>query len=109
MQLLPWPAYSPDMSPIEHVWNLVGWRLARDSSPAASNDELLLRIQQYFLSKPLRTCHIERLMRVKSVEAQSPPLPGVDVPREGASYVSSSLLHLGSKLRGLSPIPLELL
>ncbi|GFT63477.1 transposable element Tcb1 transposase [Trichonephila clavipes] len=38
MQLFPWPAYSPDMS---HVWDLVGRRLA----PAASIDEVLLRIQ----------------------------------------------------------------
>ncbi|GFW12453.1 uncharacterized protein TNCV_817061 [Trichonephila clavipes] len=30
MELLPWPAYSPDMSSIEHVWDLVGRRLARD-------------------------------------------------------------------------------
>ncbi|GFS94061.1 transposable element Tcb2 transposase [Trichonephila clavipes] len=44
-QLFPWPAYSPNMSPIEHVWNLVGRRLARDPLPAASKDELLLRIQ----------------------------------------------------------------
>ncbi|GFV23410.1 transposable element Tcb2 transposase [Trichonephila clavipes] len=43
MQLLPWSAYSPDISPIEHVWDLVGRLLARD--PAASKDELLLRIQ----------------------------------------------------------------
>ncbi|GFY08357.1 transposable element Tcb2 transposase [Trichonephila clavipes] len=52
MQLLPWPAYSPDMSPIEHVWNLVGWRLARDPRPAASKDELLLRIQAIWNSLP---------------------------------------------------------
>ncbi|GFX06070.1 hypothetical protein TNCV_446451 [Trichonephila clavipes] len=45
MQLLPWPAYSPDMSPNEHVWDLVGRRLARDPRPAASKDELLLHIQ----------------------------------------------------------------
>ncbi|GFW27375.1 transposable element Tcb2 transposase [Trichonephila clavipes] len=45
MQLRPWPAYSPNMSPIEHVWDLVCWRLARDPRPAASKDELLLRIQ----------------------------------------------------------------
>ncbi|GFU93602.1 transposable element Tcb2 transposase [Trichonephila clavipes] len=38
MQLLPWSAYSPNMSPIEHVWDLVGWRLARDPRPAASKD-----------------------------------------------------------------------
>ncbi|GFV89355.1 hypothetical protein TNCV_4151751 [Trichonephila clavipes] len=30
MQLLPWPAYSPDISPIEHVCDLVGRRLACD-------------------------------------------------------------------------------
>ncbi|GFX66590.1 hypothetical protein TNCV_1795011 [Trichonephila clavipes] len=40
VHLLPWPAYSPDLSPIEHVWDLVG----RPS--AASKDELLLRIQE---------------------------------------------------------------
>ncbi|GFX21168.1 transposable element Tcb2 transposase [Trichonephila clavipes] len=45
MQHLPCPAYSPDMSPIEYVWDLVGRRLARDPGPAASKDELLLRIQ----------------------------------------------------------------
>ncbi|GFW26020.1 transposable element Tc1 transposase [Trichonephila clavipes] len=44
MQLLPWPAYSPDMSHIEHVWDLVGRRRACDPKPAASKDELLLRI-----------------------------------------------------------------
>ncbi|GFY20239.1 transposable element Tcb2 transposase [Trichonephila clavipes] len=44
VQLLPWSAYSPDMSPIEHVGDLVGRRLARDPYPAASKNELLLRI-----------------------------------------------------------------
>ncbi|GFY35916.1 transposable element Tcb2 transposase [Trichonephila clavipes] len=43
MQLLPWPAYSTDMSPIEHMWDLVGWRRAHDPSPL--KDELLLLIQ----------------------------------------------------------------
>ncbi|GFX97959.1 hypothetical protein TNCV_4906101 [Trichonephila clavipes] len=45
MQRLSCPAYSPDMSPIEHVWDLFGRCLARDLRPAASKDELLLRIQ----------------------------------------------------------------
>ncbi|GFT78089.1 transposable element Tc1 transposase [Trichonephila clavipes] len=52
MQLIPWPDYSPDMSPTEHVWNLVGWRLARDPRPAASKDELLLSIQAIWNSLP---------------------------------------------------------
>ncbi|GFW97277.1 transposable element Tcb2 transposase [Trichonephila clavipes] len=44
MQLLSWSAYSPDMSPIAHGWDLVSRRLVRDPHPAASKDELLLRI-----------------------------------------------------------------
>ncbi|GFV76789.1 hypothetical protein TNCV_4730091 [Trichonephila clavipes] len=52
MQLLPCPAYSLDMSPIEHVWDLVSRRLARDSCPAASKDKLFLRIQAIWNSLP---------------------------------------------------------
>ncbi|GFV23158.1 transposable element Tcb2 transposase [Trichonephila clavipes] len=52
MQLLPWPAYLPVMSPIEHVRDLVGRRLARDPLPAASKDKLLLRIQAIWNSHP---------------------------------------------------------
>ncbi|GFS88076.1 transposable element Tcb2 transposase [Trichonephila clavipes] len=42
MSLVPWPAHSLDMPPIEHVWDLVDRRLARDPRPAASKDKLLL-------------------------------------------------------------------
>ncbi|GFT00625.1 transposable element Tcb2 transposase [Trichonephila clavipes] len=52
MLLLPWPAYSPDISPIEHVWDLVGRRLAHVPCPAASKDELLLRIPAIWNSLP---------------------------------------------------------
>ncbi|GFX13073.1 transposable element Tc1 transposase [Trichonephila clavipes] len=52
IQLLPWPSYLPDMSPIELVWDLVSRRLARDSRPAALKDELLLRIQAIWNSLP---------------------------------------------------------
>ncbi|UYV63718.1 hypothetical protein LAZ67_2005416 [Cordylochernes scorpioides] len=27
VQMLPWPLYSPDLSPIEHVWDIIGRRL----------------------------------------------------------------------------------
>ncbi|GFT79200.1 hypothetical protein TNCV_192241 [Trichonephila clavipes] len=36
MQLL--QAYSPDILPIEHMWDLVGWRLARDPCLTALKD-----------------------------------------------------------------------
>ncbi|GFX13744.1 transposable element Tcb2 transposase [Trichonephila clavipes] len=53
VQLLPWPAYSPDMSPIEHVWNIVvGRRIARCLRPVASTDELWLHIQTIWNTLP---------------------------------------------------------
>ncbi|GFU53488.1 hypothetical protein TNCV_3169221 [Trichonephila clavipes] len=39
IQLLSWPAYSTDLSLIEHVWHLVGRGLARDPRRAASKDK----------------------------------------------------------------------
>ncbi|GFT03915.1 transposable element Tcb1 transposase [Trichonephila clavipes] len=40
------------MSPIEHGYDLVGRRLARDPRPEASKDELLIRIQAVWDSFP---------------------------------------------------------
>ncbi|GFU55430.1 HTH_Tnp_Tc3_2 domain-containing protein [Trichonephila clavipes] len=37
--MLPWPAYSPDISPIEHVWDVIGHRLQTLPLPR-SNDQL---------------------------------------------------------------------
>ena len=42
MQLLPWVAYSQDLSPIEHIRDLVGRCLTRDLRPAASKEEIWL-------------------------------------------------------------------
>ncbi|GFX68808.1 hypothetical protein TNCV_4070521 [Trichonephila clavipes] len=47
------------MLSIEHVWDLVGRRLARDLRPAASKDELLLRIEAIWNS--LRQADIQNL------------------------------------------------
>ena len=45
LQFLNWPAYSPDVSPIEHVWDSVGRHLTLDLHPAASKHKLWLCIQ----------------------------------------------------------------
>ena len=45
VSLLPWSARSLDMSPIEHVWDMVGRRLIRQCSPAPTPDALWTRIQ----------------------------------------------------------------
>ncbi|GFX20104.1 transposable element Tc1 transposase [Trichonephila clavipes] len=49
IQLLPWPAYSSDMSPIEHVGDLVGRRLARDPRPTVGSFPNLAR-GYYFMA-----------------------------------------------------------
>ncbi|GFW88369.1 transposable element Tcb2 transposase [Trichonephila clavipes] len=64
MQLLPRPAYSQDMSPIERVWDFVGRRLTRDPRPAFSKDKLLLYVQAIWNSLPqadiqnMTPCHV---------------------------------------------------
>ncbi|GFT99667.1 transposable element Tcb2 transposase [Trichonephila clavipes] len=65
IQLLPWPANSSDLLPIENARDLVGWRLARDPHPVASKDELLLCLQAIWNSLPeadikicLTRCHV---------------------------------------------------
>ncbi|GFS70924.1 transposable element Tcb1 transposase [Trichonephila clavipes] len=52
MILLPWPAYSLDMSPIKHVWDLVGRRLAHDPCPAASKTNFCCALQATWNSLP---------------------------------------------------------
>ncbi|UYV70871.1 hypothetical protein LAZ67_8000928 [Cordylochernes scorpioides] len=44
VQMLPWPPYSPDLSPIEHVWDIIGRRLHALPQPR-SEDELWQMIQ----------------------------------------------------------------
>ncbi|UYV66873.1 Transposase [Cordylochernes scorpioides] len=51
VQMLPWPPYSPDLSPIEHVWDIIGRRLHAFSQPR-SEDELWQMVEREWRAIP---------------------------------------------------------
>ncbi|UYV69851.1 FAN1 [Cordylochernes scorpioides] len=51
VQMLPWPPYSPDLSPIEHVWDIIGRRLHALPQPR-SEDELWQKVEREWRAIP---------------------------------------------------------
>jgi hypothetical protein len=58
-QLLPLPAMSPDMNPIEHVWDFIGRRINQRNPKCQNIDELKTAILQEW-----QQFHQERLRRL---------------------------------------------
>ncbi|UYV76758.1 hypothetical protein LAZ67_14001967 [Cordylochernes scorpioides] len=54
VQMLPWPPYSPDLSPIEHVWDIIGRRLHALPQPR-SEDELWQMVEREWRAIPQDT------------------------------------------------------
>ncbi|UYV65028.1 hypothetical protein LAZ67_3002864 [Cordylochernes scorpioides] len=51
VQMLPWPPYSPDLSPIEHVWDIIGRRSHALPQPR-SEDELWQMVEREWRAIP---------------------------------------------------------
>ncbi|UYV68105.1 hypothetical protein LAZ67_5003070, partial [Cordylochernes scorpioides] len=51
VQMLPWPPYSPDLSPIEHVWDIIGRHLHALPQPR-SEDELWQMVEREWRAIP---------------------------------------------------------
>lgn len=59
IELLPYPANSPELNPIEHVWNTTGRRLRNLKRPVANLEELeraLNEIGHEILQDLIRAC-----------------------------------------------------
>ncbi|GFX46886.1 transposable element Tcb1 transposase [Trichonephila clavipes] len=59
IKLLPLPARSADLSPIENMWSMVAQRLTQITSPAATPDQLWQRVETAWSAVPLE--HIQSL------------------------------------------------
>lgn len=44
--VLPWPAYSPDLSPIEHLWDQLGRRVYNRTPPPQNRQEMVTALEE---------------------------------------------------------------
>ena len=61
VEVLPWPAYSPDLSPIEHMWDQLGRRLANRNPKPGNRQQLVAALQEEWANIPQDS--IRRLIR----------------------------------------------
>ncbi|GFW58084.1 transposable element Tcb1 transposase [Trichonephila clavipes] len=59
IELLPWRARSPDLSPIENMWSMVAPRLTQITPPAATPDQLWQRVEAAWSAVPQE--HVQSL------------------------------------------------
>ncbi|GFX74637.1 transposable element Tcb1 transposase [Trichonephila clavipes] len=84
IELLPWPARYPDLSPIENMWSMVAQRLTQITPPAATPDQLWQRVEAAWSVVPQE--HIQSLFE--------------SMPRRVAAAVAHTGIFQGREVRG---------
>jgi hypothetical protein len=74
---IPWPAMSPDMNPIEHVWDFIGRKINQRNPKCQNIDELRTAIQRmivemrdYAWSEHIVTVFLTCQITIKNVQIQ---------------------------------------
>ncbi|GFY25532.1 transposable element Tcb1 transposase [Trichonephila clavipes] len=52
IELLPWPARSPNLPPIENMWSMIAQRLSQITPPAATPDQLWQHVEAAWSAVP---------------------------------------------------------
>ena len=56
IKVLDWPALSPDLNPIEHLWQILKVKVSEYESVAKSQKELWERVENEWDKLPVETC-----------------------------------------------------
>ena len=79
---MPWPVMSPDMNPIEHVWDFIGQKINQRNPKCQNIDELrsvILQEWQQFLQERLRHLVQSMTRRVTELQLQNFTINAVDI------------------------------
>ncbi|UYV77916.1 hypothetical protein LAZ67_15002837, partial [Cordylochernes scorpioides] len=105
VQMLPWPPYSPDLSPIEHVWDIIGRRWHALAQPR-SEDELWQMVERESLRTPSGYGGAASVLMLESAAKASASMLGTASNyRQSQTFTKVCLDHGAMINESCTPIP----